>query len=463
MLASKTVDGLSRRGFLAGTAGAAAAALSAWPQPARAAPAAFDGTIRVVGLGYDLIDPIRKPAEKELGLTIVNTAADPSTIQRLARQEPGEFDILSCFQLDIAEFWAYGNLQPVDIGRITRWQSITPLYKVGRANPQNPRCTYGQGDAAFRRLYVDPERSGRWPNAPKVPRTVQGELVQWVDERTGKRVGREPRRVIGMPSCFNFDSFGYNARVLPRRPVDLSWAELLNKRWRGRVGLNNSEARVGLQDTANAVQAAGLMTFRDLGDPTRKEIDRLVKLLLANRKQFFDVWVKGPEPIDWLRSGKVVLCAMYAFQIALVAAASLAAGDDPIRQAAPPEGYRVFGGLCSISAEVTDPAKLDACYAFLNWWHSGFAGSVLLSEGYYVPVQATTRRFMPRGEYGYWVEGKPADRTYPGPFGDNSVPKGRTRDGGSFLRRACNLSSWNSTPRQYEYFIERWQEFISTF
>jgi putative spermidine/putrescine transport system substrate-binding protein len=70
---------------------------------------------------------------------------------------------------------------------------------------------------------------------------------------------------------------------------------------------------------------------------------------------------------------------------------------------------------------------------------------------------------MAPGEYAYWIEGKPADRVYPGPFGDNSIQAGRMRDGGSFARRACRLSSWNSTPRQQQHWLERWQEFVSSF
>ena len=70
---------------------------------------------------------------------------------------------------------------------------------------------------------------------------------------------------------------------------------------------------------------------------------------------------------------------------------------------------------------------------------------------------------MAPGEYAYWIDGKPADQTYPGPFGDKSVAKSRVRDGGSFISRACRISSWNSTPRQQQHFIGRWQEFIASF
>jgi putative spermidine/putrescine transport system substrate-binding protein len=451
---------LTRRELLQrGAAAAGGLALSGAPS-AQAASTKFDGTIRVLGIGYDIEAPgVRERAEKDLGFPVVSVQRFPPDIQRLVAEEPATFDVFSCFAQDIAEFWTSDNLQPLEIARIERWGSVTPLYRLGKVQP-GAACTYGQGDAAFRRLYVDPERSGRWPSAAGTPPSVSGELVQWVNEKTGNRVGPEPRMATGLPHCFNFDSFGYNADLLAKRPGELSWKELLNPRWRGRVALNGVDPQGALQDVANAVQAAGLMRIRNFGDPTRSEIDRLVKILLAYRRkgQFFNVWRKPIDAVGWMRSGQIVVSAMWAAQIA-----SLAALDFPVRQAAPREGYRAFAGLMTISSAVTDPARLDALYAFLNWWHSGFAGSVVMRQGYYSAVQGTTRRFVTPGEYAYWIEGKPANRNYRGPYGDKSVRKSRVRDGGAFTRRACRISSWNSTPAQQQYFLERWQEFISGF
>jgi putative spermidine/putrescine transport system substrate-binding protein len=452
------VSTLTRRGFLAGAAGAAGAL--AVGSRAAAAPDSFDGSIRVLGVGYDMNSPgVLERAQQDLGFEVISVSRQPSDIQRLVAEQPESFDVFSCFAQDIAEFWTSGNLQPMEIARFKRWVGVSPLYKVGKVQA-GAACRYGQGDAAFRRLYVDPARSGRWPSAAGTPPSVAGELVQWVNEKTGKRVGPEPRLSTGLPHCFNYDSFGYNSRLLAKRPAELSWAELLNSRWRRRVALNGVDPQGGLQDTANAVQSAGLMRFGDLGSPTRKEIDRLVKLLLVYRKrgQFFNVWRQPSDAVEWMQSGKIVVSAMWAYHIAALAALGF-----PVRQAAPREGYRGFAGLFSISGAVTDPAQLEACYAFLNWWHSGFAGGVITREGYYSAVQATTRAFLTPGEYGYWINGKPADQTYPGPYGDKSVQKGRVRDGGSFVSRACRVSSWNSTPRQQPYFLERWQEFISGF
>ena len=450
---------LTRRDVLAGAA-SAVGALAAGAGRAAGAPAKFDSEIRVLGIGgYDLLPQILKQAQRDLGFRIVFTEEFPPVITQRVSQEPASFDVFSCFQQDAAEFWATGSLQPVEIARIGRWRDVNSLYKVGRVQPGSARCAYGQGDAAFRRLYVDPDRSGRWPSASTLPASVDKLLVQWVDESTGKTIGPEPKFCTGAPGMFNFDSFGYNAHVLGKRPEQLSWAELLNPRWKRRVGLN-SEPEVGLQDTANAVQAARLMRFGNLGDPTRKEIDALVKILLAYRKrgQFFNVWTKGDEPFKWMPTEQVVVCALFASQISVLATLGL-----PIRQAAPREGYRAFAGFYSISSEVRDPAKLQACYDYINWWHSGFAGAFFMREGYYSAAQATSRRLVAPGEYAYWIEGKPANRTYPGPFGDKEVRKGQFRDGGSLARRACRISSWNSTPSKKQYFHERWNQFISTF
>src|SRR5262245_40131925 len=224
---------LTRRDLLLGGA-AAVGALAARPSRAVAASAAFDGEIRILGIGYDDLPAIRERALRELGFRIVSADEFQTVVDRLVHQEPASFDILSTYAHELVGYWATGNLQPIEIARIQRWRDVTPLYKLGRAQPRT-RCAYGQGDAAFRRLYLDPDRSGRWPSAPRGPAQERRLFVQWADESTGKPVGPEPRFCTGVPGTFNFDSFGYRADILRKRPEELSWAELLNRRWRGRV------------------------------------------------------------------------------------------------------------------------------------------------------------------------------------------------------------------------------------
>jgi hypothetical protein len=71
---------LTRRQLLErGAAAAGALALSGGASSANAASPTFDGTIRVLGLGYDLIDPIRKQAEQDLGMRVVGGRLAPCT------------------------------------------------------------------------------------------------------------------------------------------------------------------------------------------------------------------------------------------------------------------------------------------------------------------------------------------------------------------------------------------------
>ena len=427
---------------------------------ARAASGSFDGTIRIAGLGSDVPTPaFLNRAGRELGLRIVYEFGGPYTMNRLVRHEPAAFDILAGYNHLVSPEWPSGSLQPVEIAKISQWDEISPLFKLGKLRPGDLRCTYGQGDAAFRRLYLDPERSGRWRSPAGIRPELEGLVVQWADRKTGLNVGPEPRFCTGMPGAFNLDSFGYNEHVIRKRPEELSWAELFNGKWRGRAALVG-DPLTGFQDAGNAARAAGLVRIRDLGEPTHREIDSLFKLLAAlkQRNYFRGLWTDFVTPGNWMKSGEVVIESMWAATISPLSALGV-----PVRQAAPREGYRAFAGLYSISSLVTDPAKLRACYDFLNWWNSGYAGAEMLRANFLNAAQATSRRSMPADEYAYWLEGKPAARNYKSPSGDIVARKGTFRDGGPFTRRACRIASWNSWPREADHLHQRWSEFASTF
>jgi putative spermidine/putrescine transport system substrate-binding protein len=452
---------LTRRDLLG--RGAAAAATLALPgvPTARAASGTFDGTIRIATISFEFDSPvIVSRAESELGLRILpEDWSSSSELRRLVWQEPAAFDILSYTQQSINPLWPSGNLKPVKIAKISQWNAISRLLKLGKLRPGDRHCTYGQGDAAFRRLYLDPGRSGRWKSAAGTRSELNGLVVQWADEKTGLPVGPEPRFCTGVPGWFNFDSFGYNTRVIPKRPEDLSWAELLNSKWRGRVALIG-DATGGPQEFGIAARAAGIVRIRDPVDPTRREIDLLFKLLTTlqrPRRKFFRFWGDTSQAEDWMKSGKVVIETMWAPSITPLQVLGF-----PVRQAAPREGYRAFAIFYSISSAVTDPAKLRACYAFLNWWNSGFAGAQMLRSGFLNAVAETSRRFMPADEYAYWLEGKPAARNYKNPSGDTVARRGTMRDGGPFTRRACRIAVWNTWPREADYMQQRWLEFAST-
>ena len=131
--------------------------------------------------------------------------------------------------------------------------------------------------------------------------------------------------------------------------------------------------------------------------------------------------------------------------------------DDPSRVT----GVTIRGFLAGAAA--AGALALRACSDFLNWWNAGYAGAEMLRFNYVNAVQATSRRFMPADEYAYWLEGKPAARSYKSPAGDIVARRGDVRDGGAFTRRACRIANWNSWSREVDHLHQRWFEFASTF
>jgi putative spermidine/putrescine transport system substrate-binding protein len=451
---------LTRRELLlkGGAAAAAASMIGAFPSAAGAssnASGTFTGTLRVLGDGVTQLDPIRKQAEKDLGFTIAFDVTDPDSVVEKAITQPGSFDVLSYYHFGYDVIWPTGALRPVDTRLITRWTQVSDLFKQGTVRPGDRLCTYGQGDAPFRSMYVDD--SSRYP-VPRDKPPGTWRIVEWIDERTGKpyRGLPEPRFVNGVPQICNADSIGYNTRVIARPPERVSWAEILNRRWKGRVALF-SGAQVSLEDTGIAAEAMGLMRFRDKGDMTKAEIDRLVKILIRLKKQgqFRHFWHLG-EAIDLMSSGEVVVEPMWTYHVV-----ALQQKGFPVRYAAPPEGFRGWSTGLGISAAIEDPARLQAAYDYINWWHGGYAGAAMMRVGYYHAVQATSRKFVDPAEWDYWIAGKPAAKNLPGVFGDATIRKGQVRDGGSFTKRACRFAAWNSIFRQHAYQERRWHDFVA--
>jgi putative spermidine/putrescine transport system substrate-binding protein len=414
-----------------------------------AAPAGdekFTGTLRVTGLGVDLIDPIKAAGEKALGFSLAFDVTDSVTMVQRAITQPDSFDVFSGYHYQLDQIWETGNLVPIARSDITRWDDSTMLYRAGRVDPEKTDCTLGDGDAPFRKLYTNEDGS---------------EITSWGDPESGEVSGDEPEFITMVGHNFNMDSMGYNSDVIEKEPGDVSWAELFNPEWRGRVAILNDPG-IGLQDAANAAEASGQMQFGDMGNMTREEMDGLAKILLdlKRRGHFRAFWTSFDESVNFMVSGEVVIESMWSPAVAL-----LQSQGHPTRYAAPPEGFRGWSGGHSVAKHVRDdPAKLQAALDYINWWHSGEPGGIMMRQGYYNVVQETSREFVEPFEWDYWIDGKPAAEPIPNPFGQETagIPVGTVRDGGSFVQRACNYRSWNSYfDDENEYQLERWNEFLA--
>jgi putative spermidine/putrescine transport system substrate-binding protein len=465
--------GLSRGELLKRGAAAAAAVsgMGALAGPAAAAPSQgkFTGTLRVLSLGVEFpIPDIAKQASEDLGFTVKPILAPSEKQPQIAITQPDSFDVFGGYNYQSLLVWPSGGLQPVDTRRIRNWNQFYRLFTRGKLNPASRTCTFGDGNAPFRTTFVDPDGSTGLPRYAQGPKSNR-QVVRWIGEN-GRPIGGkpQPRYIVGPAAHFNVDSMGYNADVVQKRPNQVSWAELLNAKWKGRVSLLRDPGIMS-QDAAAAVEALGLMKIKDPGNLSRREIDRLFAILTRYKKQgqFRAFWSAFTDSVNFMVSKEVVIESMWSPAVALVKAAGV-----NVLYAAPPEGFRGWCSAEGISSSVTDPAKLQACYDYINWNYNGYLGAVIMRQGYYI---ANGQRLLPwirsaagraagftPAEYDYWWGGKAAPRDLPGITGKvGDIKKGERREGGSFTQRVCKYISWNSYPRESVYLVKRVNDFLA--
>jgi putative spermidine/putrescine transport system substrate-binding protein len=462
-----TKSELSRRELLVkgGVGAAALTGLGALAGRAAAATESSDkytGTLTMITLGVEWPPGAEQQAEKDLGVKFNIKAMSTNAQVQTSITNPRSFDIGGLYNYQFQQIWPTGNFQPVDIRKIRAWNNFYPIFTKGKVLPQRRDCTPGQGDAPFRMLFVDPNGS------TGLPRSAEGgpqnrQIVQWWNERTNSAIGGkpQPRWTVGPPAHFNMDSMGYDGNVLKKRPEQVSWAELLNNRWKGRVAVLNDPG-IAMADLGNAVQALGLMRFKNLGNMTRGEMDRLFKILGAYKKRghFRAFWSTFNESVNLMASKEVVIESMWSPAVALLVAQGV-----NCRYAFPKEGMRGWCSAQGIPKHVSGE-KLQAVYDYLNWMYSGYLGALIMRQGYYIANGSELPRWLRSqeakqarppftvDEYDFWylpgITGKVGD-----------VKKGQVRDGGSFFKRSCKYTAWNSFYTENVYQVRKFNEFLS--
>jgi putative spermidine/putrescine transport system substrate-binding protein len=405
-----------------GTGSAAAeAAIGNWED--------YQGTLKVVGLGVDLIDPIKAAFEaSHPGITLEFTVKSTPEVTQLVLTQPENYDIASIYFQQIDTVWDSGNLWPIPISEYVKYGEVSPLLtKGGLAEGNNP----GQGDAPYRKLYVD----------------ESGAVVE----------GQETDRVTMILGNHNSDSFGYNYDELGEQD---SWAILVDPELKGRVAIID-DAQIGLIDLAMAAEAAGQVTFVDKGNMTKEEIDELMSYLIELKKQgqFRGFWATFDESVNFMSSGEVVVESMWSPAVSL-----LQAQDFPVRYAAPKEGYRGWGGGNAIFVHNgEDPNKLAACLEYCNWWNTPEPAGIMALQGYYNAVISASAEGLGAGspQDAFWLQGEPASEVLNDPFGNPSIEVGDVRDGGGYEDRNSNFNTWNSHMDEADYVNQKWQEFKS--
>ncbi len=411
---------ITRRTFVGGAAGAVAAgSIAGFPAIVEAAD-----PLRTIGLGVSIINEIQSKAAKDVGFGINGTAMGYGALFGKGLNQNDQFEVSECYFDMFDAMTPAGVFQPIDTQRITNWDKVSNLTKTGMLTPGSQ---IGDGDAPVRQMWVD---------------------------KDGKRTKGPSRWISALPTIHNADSIGY-APEDTGRDIE-SWAELFSPDFKGRVALLNVP-QIGVMDAAMGVEALGLTKFGDKGDMTRAEIDFLIDFLIKKKKEghFRAFWETFGQSVNLMVSGEVVLQSMWSPAVTAVNAEGV-----KCIYASPKEGMRGWHGAWAISAKATGK-KLDQAYEYLNWWLDGWAGAFVARQGYYMSAFEPVKKHLPKDEWDFWYEGKPAARELPDPFGSPLVAKGEVRDGGSYEQRFKKIAVWNSIMKENDYLVKRWTEFLT--
>ncbi len=420
---------ISRREFLKKSAGLSAAAATTLTFPAILHAKNKYPTIKVLGTHVTLQEEIRLKAQKDLGINIEFFPGGSAEVMLKASLNPSSFDIYEQWSNSIRPLWEADAIQAIDIKKLTYWDEMSTLSKTGKISPD---AKVGAGDAPNKILFIQEDGS----------------------------LGPNPTEQISfMPYLHNVDSFGYNSAVIAEGiPYETeSWAWLLDDKNHGRVALVN-EPTIGIFDAALAVEAKGLMRFKDIGNMSRAEIDKLFEILIDYKKKghFRGVWSSVPHSIELMANNEVDIESMFS-----PAVSTLNGRGIPCLYAAPKEGYRAWHGVQCLSS-ASEGERKDAAYQYMNWWLSGWAGAFIARQGYYISNPQRSRKQMSEQEWNYWYMGKAAEVDLRGTDGKISVKKGEIRRGGSYLRRHENIAVWNTVMPNYDYSLNKWNEFVLT-
>ncbi|MDA7818531.1 extracellular solute-binding protein [Sulfurimonas sp.] len=384
-------------------------------------------TIKILGTHVTLQEEIRLKAQKDLGINIEFYPGGSAEVMLKASLNPSSFDIYEQWSNSIRPLWEAGSIKPINTKKLTYWDEVNSLSKTGKISKN---AKYGAGDSPNKILYI---------------------------QKDGSLSSKPTDEISFNPYVHNVDSFGYNSDVIPKGIAyeTESWGWLLDEKNHGRVALVN-EPTIGIFDAALAVQAKGLMKFKDIGNMSRLEVDELFRILIEYKKKghFRGVWSSVPHSVELMSKNQVDIESMFS-----PAVSALNGEGIPCVYAAPKEGYRAWHGVQCLSSETTGERE-EAAYAYMNWWLSGWAGAFIARQGYYISNPQRSRSFMSQAEWDYWYDGKMASVNLRGTDGKISVHKGDIRNGGSYIKRFENIAVWNSVMPTYDYTLDKWNEFV---
>lgn len=383
-------------------------------------------TLRQFGTGVSNLNAIADKCKEDLGITLEMTATDSDAAAQRAVTQPDSYDIADIEYWIAKKVYPAGVMQPMEVSRLKYFDKIVPLFITGKMTPES---VIAQGTA---------------------PHTVG-----FVETPDAKTFAKEPTGWMTMvPTIYNADTLGIRPDLVGREIT--SWADIMDPAFKGKTSILNIPS-IGIMDAAMIMEAMGNIKYADKGNMTTDEIDKTIDFLIKAKQdgQFRAFWKSFDESVNLMASGEVVIQSMWSPAVAAVRSKGIACKYQPLK-----EGYRAWGGGLGLAAHLQG-AQLDAAYEYIDWYLSGWVGAYLNRQGYYSAAMDTAKQFMSEDEWGFWVEGKPANGDILAPDGKIMEKAGAVRDGGSFTERMGKVACWNSVMDEDRYMVRRWNEFIA--
>ncbi|MGN7732935.1 ABC transporter substrate-binding protein [Ensifer sp. 22564] len=383
-------------------------------------------TLRQFGTGVSNINAIAEKCKQDLGITLEMTATDSDAAAQRAVTQPDSYDIADIEYWIAKKVFPAGVMQPMDVKKIKYFDKIVPLFIDGKLKPES---VVAQGTAPHTVGFVEAQDSKIFAKSP----------TDWMTL---------------IPTIYNADTLGIRPDLVGREIS--TWADIMDPAFKGKTAILNIPS-IGIMDAAMIMEALGNIKYADKGNMTTDEIDKTIDFLIKAKQdgQFRAFWKSFDESVNLMASGEVVIQSMWSPAVAAVRSKGIACKYQPLK-----EGYRAWGGGLGLAAHLQG-AQLDAAYEYINWYLSGWVGAYLNRQGYYSAAMETAKGFMSEDEWGFWVEGKPAQGDILSPEGKIMEKAGAVRDGGSFEERMGKVACWNSVMDEDRYMIKRWNEFIA--
>ncbi len=425
--AAGTTTGPTRRSVLKGAAAAAGVAAGSgaitgfptiWAQNIR------NITINHTGMSYSTLIDIARKATEDLGFTVEMSVVDhPGLINRMV-QDPTSIDIADS-EIWQAKVWVpQGVTQAIETSKITQWDKITPIYTQGKFMGEEMSR---EGDSPFEYMYRG---------------SIDG--TSFVDGPTDF--------ATFVPSVYNADTLGMRPDLVGKEVS--SWAALLDPDLNGKTAIQNIPT-IGIMDAVMAMQAAGLIDYKDRGNLTREEITATIDKLIELKRDghFRALWNTFDESVNLMASGEVVLQSMWSPAVTAVRTQGIDCVYQPLQ-----EGYRGWGNGLAMMAHL-DGLKRDAAYEYLNWYLSGWVGGFIAKQGYYISIPENAKAFLTPNEWGFFYLGEAAVEPITNPTGQVTNQVGAVRDGGSFEDRFSKIAVWNNLMNESQFLFSKWNEF----